>query len=110
MCKIHWKFEIFKSSISWEELCLMMFGIVKYILWSFQNRSVDLCPILKPIHFWPLFADKIPSTAKPKQIWLEIDSDEKRNTAISSSKTTSLVSLQADFHMWPVEMKVSKET
>jgi len=32
---------------------------------------------LEPIHFWPFFTDKTPSTAKPKQIWLQIDSEEK---------------------------------
>ena len=45
---------------------------VDYIF--FQNRGVSSYPILEPIHFWQLFADKIHSTAKTKQIWLEIDS------------------------------------
>ena len=67
----------FNFSLNRCKLCQTMFRIENYILWSFSNRSVKLCPILEPIHFWPFFIDKIPSTAKPKRIWLISDSSEK---------------------------------
>ena len=52
-----------------------------------SNRKVHTLKLLKPQcqlmphletdSFLAIFIDQIPSTAKPKKIWLEIDSDEK---------------------------------